>query len=185
MTLLVALRGTDGLVVAADSRVTLGDPRGVTAQNDSMQKAFVLSRRVAALQAGAGEVGSLIRQEASALLAKDDGINEVLDKLRNHVRQCYGEWFPSVAAIPARAASGQAPTRPDLVTLSDLARQVGERRVLVLRAGLAEVAEQLDAGVLRHAGHSHRGADTHAFDEASDHLRSLLGAQPVHTGQST
>ena len=37
MTLLVALRGKDGIVAAADSRGTFGDPRGVTAQNDSQR----------------------------------------------------------------------------------------------------------------------------------------------------
>ena len=58
MTLLVALRGSDGLVLAADSRGTFGDPRGVTAQNDSQQKAHVLAKHVAALQAGAGELGT-------------------------------------------------------------------------------------------------------------------------------
>lgn len=142
MTLLVALRGTDGLVLAADSRGTFGDPRGVTAQNDSMKKALVLSRRVAALQAGAGEVGSLILQEVSALLAEDDGINEVLDKLRNHVRQRYSEWFPSVAAIPAPAlaASGQVPTRPDLAFLvggyqSDHDGLSGDPQIFQLNSG--------------------------------------------------
>jgi 20S proteasome alpha/beta subunit len=58
VTLLVALRGMDGLVLAADSRGTFGDPRGVTAQNDSQQKAHVLAPHVAALQAGAGELGT-------------------------------------------------------------------------------------------------------------------------------
>ena len=64
MTLLVALKGQDGLVLAADSRGTFGDPRGVTAQNDSQQKAHILSKHVAALQAGASEVGALIIQHA-------------------------------------------------------------------------------------------------------------------------
>lgn len=52
MTLLVALKGQDGLVLAADSRGTFGDPRGVTAQNDTQQKAHVLSRHFAVLTAG-------------------------------------------------------------------------------------------------------------------------------------
>jgi hypothetical protein len=52
MTLLVALKGTDGLALAADSRGTFGDPRGVTAQNDSQQKAHILAPHVnAALRA--------------------------------------------------------------------------------------------------------------------------------------
>lgn len=58
MTLLVALKGQDGLALAADSRGTFGDPRGVTAQNDSQKKAHVLAPHVALLQAGAGELGT-------------------------------------------------------------------------------------------------------------------------------
>lgn len=44
MTLLVSLRGSDGLVVASDSRGTFGDPRGVTAQNDAQKKLYVVSK---------------------------------------------------------------------------------------------------------------------------------------------
>ena len=58
MTLLVTLKGKDGLVLAADSRGTFGDPRGVTAQNDAQQKAHILAPHVAVLSAGSGEVGA-------------------------------------------------------------------------------------------------------------------------------
>ena len=64
MTLLVALVGSDGLVLAADSRGTFGDPRGITAQNDAQQKAHILAPHAAVLIAGAGEVGSLLIHEA-------------------------------------------------------------------------------------------------------------------------
>ena len=119
MTLLVALRGSDGLVLAADSRGTFGDPRSVTAQNDAMKKAHVLSRRVALLQAGAGEVGALIVQEVAPQLSNDADVNTALQVLRDHVRRRYGEWFPRVAAVPAPtlAQTGQVPTRPDLIYL--------------------------------------------------------------------
>jgi 20S proteasome alpha/beta subunit len=119
VTLLVALRGSDGLVLAADSRGTFGDPRSVTAQNDAMKKAHVLSRRVALLQAGAGEVGALIVQEVAPQLSNDADVNTALQVLRDHVRRRYGEWFPSVAAVPAPtlAQTGQVPTRPDLIYL--------------------------------------------------------------------
>ena len=68
MTLLVALLADNGLVLAADSRGTFGDPRMVTAQNDSQQKAHVLAAHVAVLQAGAGELGThVIRRTHEAL----------------------------------------------------------------------------------------------------------------------
>lgn len=41
--MIVALQGKDGLVMAADSRGTVGDPRGLTAVNDSYAKIFKLS----------------------------------------------------------------------------------------------------------------------------------------------
>ena len=69
MTLLVALQGKDGIVLAADSRGTFGDPREVTAQNDSQQKAHVLSQHVAVLQAGAAELAATILGRTRDVLA--------------------------------------------------------------------------------------------------------------------
>src|SRR5712691_7703618 len=102
MTLLVALKGRDGLVLAADSRGTFGDPRGVTAQNDSQQKAHILSKHVAVLAAGAGEVGALIIQHTRERVAAEgiDGVTPVLNALRETARNNYNEWFPSVPPIP-------------------------------------------------------------------------------------
>src|SRR5712671_6105667 len=101
MTLLVALKGRDGLVLAADSRGTFGDPRGITAQNDSQQKAHILSKRAAVLQAGAGEVGALIVQHAREKIATDriDGVTPVLNALRDTARANYNDWFPTVPPI--------------------------------------------------------------------------------------
>lgn len=66
MTLLVALSGADGLGVASDSRGTFGDPRGVTAQNDSQKKLYVASKYSAILAAGAGELGAQLMAEVTA-----------------------------------------------------------------------------------------------------------------------
>jgi hypothetical protein len=58
-------------------------------------------------------------QKLTASLEVVDGVSSVLGRLRQHVRRRYEEWFPSVPAVPAPAlaASGQVPTRPDLVFL--------------------------------------------------------------------
>jgi 20S proteasome alpha/beta subunit len=121
MTLLVALKGADGLVLAADSRGTFGDPRGVTAQNDSQQKAHILAPHVAALQAGAGEVGALIVQEAVQTVKQNglDGVTSVMNVVRDNARANYNNWFPTVPPMqaPALAMTGQVPTRPDLAFL--------------------------------------------------------------------
>ena len=116
MTLLVALRGQDGLVLAADSRGTFGDPSSTTAQNDSMQKAHIVAPHVAALTAGAGEVASLLILEATKSIGSIDGVTPVMEHLRETARAKYDEWFPTVAAIqpPALLMTGQAPSRPGL-----------------------------------------------------------------------
>jgi 20S proteasome alpha/beta subunit len=83
MTLLVALRGVDGLALAADSRGTFGDPRGITAQNDAQQKAHILSHRTAVLAAGASEVGALVIEQARAYIQTNgiDGVTPVMEAL--------------------------------------------------------------------------------------------------------
>jgi 20S proteasome alpha/beta subunit len=121
MTLLVALRGKDGLAPAADSRGTFGDPRQVTAQNDAQQKAHILSPHVAVLAAGSGEVGALVINLVKSKLAdlKVDGASPVLNVLRDTVREQYQKWFPSVPPIQPLPLiqSGQVAVRPDLAFL--------------------------------------------------------------------
>jgi predicted proteasome-type protease len=114
MTLLVGLRGTDGIVVASDSRGTFGDPRGVTAQNDAQKKLYVATNRVCVLTAGSGELGATIMTEALGVYQPTDGVSKVLNKTRTLVRQRYGEWFPNFALQPNQ--QGQ-PVRPDLALL--------------------------------------------------------------------
>jgi 20S proteasome alpha/beta subunit len=121
MSLLVALKGNDGLVLAADSRGTFGDPRGVTAQNDNQKKAHILSPHVAVLAAGAAEVGALVidmvkNKTASAGI---DGATPVLEVLRSTVREQYNSWFPTVPAVVPipLIQTGQVAVRPDLAFL--------------------------------------------------------------------
>lgn len=121
MTLLVALVGQDGVVLAADSRGTFGDVRGVTAQNDAMRKAHIMADHAAVLTAGSGEVGALLITQARQKIRSTgtNGATNVMNMLRDHTRQRYQEWFPSVPAIvpPPLAQSGQSPVRPDLAYL--------------------------------------------------------------------
>ena len=44
MTLIVGLHAVGGIVMGADSRGTIGDPRGLTAINDTQEKLFPLGR---------------------------------------------------------------------------------------------------------------------------------------------
>jgi 20S proteasome alpha/beta subunit len=113
MSLLVCLRGTDGLVLATDSRGTFGDPRGVTAQNDQIKKLYLANERVGILVAGAGDLGSTV---VSGFLALPDiaalGVTELTMALHSYARKQFTEWFVLFAIKPA--ATDSRPARPDL-----------------------------------------------------------------------
>jgi len=115
LTLLVALSGADGLVVASDSRGTFGDPRGITAQNDSQKKLYVTSKYTAILAAGSGELGAQVMAEVTASTKNIEGITPIMDATRNLVRQRYGDWFGRFAIQPL--PNVPAPVRPDLALL--------------------------------------------------------------------
>jgi 20S proteasome alpha/beta subunit len=115
MTLLVGLRGTDGIVVASDSRGTFGDPRGVTAQNDAQKKLYKASKYACILTAGTGELGANLMAEVLKVTQENDGVTEVLNKTRNLVRQSYNDWFPGFAVQQTQDQS--IPVRPDLALL--------------------------------------------------------------------
>jgi len=114
VTLLVALRGKDGIVAAADSRGTFGDPRGVTAQNDSQQKVHLVSAHAAVLMAGSGELGTQLVTEIAALARQQrmDGATQAMQLVRQIARARYAEWFPHLppAVPPGMAGIG----RPEL-----------------------------------------------------------------------
>src|SRR5580700_5698623 len=94
MSLLVCLLGTDGLVLATDSRGTFGDPRGVTAQNDQIKKVYIANESVGILVAGAGDLGSTV---VSGFLALPDvaslGVTELTVALHHYARHQFREWF--------------------------------------------------------------------------------------------
>ena len=94
-------------------------PRGVTAQNDSMRKAFVLTSHVAAVEAGSSELGAMVLKQTRDAIAKQngvDGIVDVVNLLHQTSRACYDAWFPSLpqTSIP-NPATGGVIGRPDLI----------------------------------------------------------------------
>ncbi len=115
MTLLVALSGADGLVIASDSRGTFGDPRGVTAQNDSQKKLYVASKYSAILVAGSGELGAQLMGEVTTAVKDIQGVTPIMDATRGLVRSKYGDWFSRFAIQPVPGVP--APVRPDLAFL--------------------------------------------------------------------
>jgi len=94
MTLVVCFKAKDGLVFAADSRGTIGDPRGLTAINDSMVKIFQLSKYVGIVTYGQAELAAQLVQELKSSLTPDDiYFSQVFDKTRDLLRNKYNDWF--------------------------------------------------------------------------------------------
>jgi 20S proteasome alpha/beta subunit len=115
MTLTVCLEGCNGMVLASDSRGTFGDPRVLTAQNDTIRKLYSVSKYVGVLLSGANEMGAMIMDEAQRLMAKDsvEGATNVMSAMREVLRRRYGEWFPN---FQMQAVQGvPLPMRPALI----------------------------------------------------------------------
>ncbi|MBM3331166.1 hypothetical protein FJY68_04850 [candidate division WOR-3 bacterium] len=98
MSLVVALKAKDAIVMAADSRGTIGDPRGLTAINDKQQKLFPCGC------CGLGLVGSM--EMGTALLdvlenqARIQDVANVDDAARvvmQHSATSFGQWFGNIA----------------------------------------------------------------------------------------
>ena len=115
MTLVVCLKGKDGMVLASDSRGTFGDPRGVTAQNDNMQKVYGLSKYVGVLLAGSGELGATIISEIQKKIAKKktEGVTPVMELIREILIKRFDEWFKGFNIQPIQGST--TPVRPTLM----------------------------------------------------------------------
>ena len=92
------------MVLASDSRVTFGDPRGVTAQNDNMKKLYALSKYVGVVLAGSGEIGATIMDEIQNTIKNTTPPTEGVTPLMNFVRgiliKRFNEWFSGFAIAP-------------------------------------------------------------------------------------
>jgi 20S proteasome alpha/beta subunit len=115
MTLVVCLKGKDGMVLASDSRGTFGDPRAITAQNDNMQKVYGVSKYVGVLLAGQGELGANIINEIQTTIKdqKTEGVTPVMELIREILIKRFEEWFKGFQI--QRVQGSVAPVRPTLV----------------------------------------------------------------------
>jgi hypothetical protein len=95
MTLALAIMATDGIVVAADSRGTVGDPRGLTAVNDTQQKLFKFGK-CGFVIAGASEVAlAIIDELGKRQLTEPSDIDEGLKALRQAADFC-DDWYKGI-----------------------------------------------------------------------------------------
>lgn len=98
MTLIVALIASGGIVMATDSRGTIGDPRGLTAINDTQEKLFPLGKCGIAVS-GAGEIGATLLDEfgkrgTDGLTSVDDAITLVVPLAAD----LFQKWFRDIPA---------------------------------------------------------------------------------------
>lgn len=97
MTLVACLQGVDGLVLAADSRGTIGDPRGLTAIRDSQTKLFQLSKFVGIVSYGQAELAAqLIANIETTLKPTETHFTAVFEKTRQIVITKYEEWLGKI-----------------------------------------------------------------------------------------
>lgn len=94
MTLVVALKSVDGIAIAADSRTTIGDPRGVTAMNDTANKLVKLNDQCALVLSGSAELAnSLVDDLQREIGGKRYSINKYAAEASQKFRKSYAEWF--------------------------------------------------------------------------------------------
>lgn len=95
MTLIASLEGQDGLVLAGDSRGTVGDPRGLTAINDTFNKIFKLSDYCGIGISGASELANkFIDSLQKNIQAKDFiDIDEIVNETHSWGKKTYEGWF--------------------------------------------------------------------------------------------
>lgn len=100
MTLTVCLKGQSSLILASDSRGTFGDPRSVTAQNDTLKKLYLV-KNVGILTAGS-EHGNIIIEGLlkSEQLEKADGVTKIMQEIRNQAITKFNEWFSAFPFMP-------------------------------------------------------------------------------------
>ena len=99
MTLTVCIKGPDGIVVAADSRGTFGDPRVITAQNDTIKKVYLIGN-VGISIAGAENSNLIIEEVANSTNEKEVNVTEILNRLRTTAIRKYDEWFKGFPLMP-------------------------------------------------------------------------------------
>jgi predicted proteasome-type protease len=156
MTLTIALQGCDGLLLAADSRGTIGDPRGLTAINDDQRKIFKLSHHCGVATAGSSELAMKLVDEINRRMRTDDPTGKtapddadaVMGLTRETARACYGDWFgkfpldqrPVINFLLAGYAAGTS-NRLDVPRIYLLASQIDFAPQLCARQMLAGVPQ--------------------------------------------
>jgi len=115
MSLAVAIEAANGIVLAADSRATFGDPRGMTGANDTVQKIYRPNPRTAIALVGQAETGAALMQRIVATLTPQPAadIDVVAEAIRTVSNQVFTQWFGPPQFMPGPTGPVPIP-RPDV-----------------------------------------------------------------------
>lgn len=96
MTLVVAMKSIGGIVLAADSRGTIGDPRGLTAINDNQMKLYQAGKCGVGLT-GSSEMGaSLLDELRKNGLDQLTNIDDAVTLLSSRPAALFNQWFHGI-----------------------------------------------------------------------------------------
>ncbi len=96
MTLIVAMKSKGAIILGADSRGTIGDPRGLTAINDTYQKIFPLGCCGLGV-AGASEMGNVLLDELlKGAIQQISNIDDGVRQVGQQSAQYFTQWFGSI-----------------------------------------------------------------------------------------
>lgn len=144
MTLIVALEGQDGLVLAADSRGTIGDPRSLTAVNDLQKKLFKLSDHCGITISGSSELATQligILQDAMAK-KKVTNVDDVTKEAINAIQTEFFKWFGKRPWASPQPILDQRPSLVFLIAGYNMTGQNPTSKIFLINSAL-DFAPQL------------------------------------------
>lgn len=96
MSLVVCMKASNGIVLAADSRGTIGDPRGLTAINDTQIKIFQIGKCGMGI-AGASEMGTVLLDELRKLgIDTISSIDQAVQTITENCANLFAQWFRDI-----------------------------------------------------------------------------------------
>lgn len=96
MSLVIGMKSSSAIILGADSRGTIGDPRGLTAINDTYKKIFSIGKFGIGF-AGASELGATLLDELQKRnIDHVKDIDELVQRVFDECSQSFNKWFKGV-----------------------------------------------------------------------------------------
>lgn len=117
MTLIASLEGKDGMVLASDSRGTIGDPRGLTAINDVHKKIFKLCSHCGIAIAGSSELANQFIDLLNKRIQENkiSDVDHVVNEISTWGKKQYEEWFGSRPWVSTAQQGNIIDQRPSMI----------------------------------------------------------------------